>query len=54
MKKQYVEKKPLWDIVQKEFELARERADLKAMNYCNFFLQQLSVAEVKEIENGEN
>ena len=50
MKKQYVEKKPLWDIVQKEFELARDRADLKAMNYCNFFLQQLSVAEVKEIE----
>lgn len=50
MKKQYVEKKPLWDIVQKEFELARERNDLKAMNYCNFFLQHLSLAEVKEIE----
>ena len=50
MKKQYVEKKPLWDIVQKEFELVHERADLKAMNYCNFFLQQLAIAEVKEIE----
>lgn len=50
MKKQYVEKKPLWDLVQKEFERAQERADLKAMNYCNFFLQQLLIAEVKEIE----
>lgn len=50
MKKQYIEKKPLWDIVQKEFELAHERNDLKAMNYCNFFLQHLSLAEVKEIE----
>lgn len=50
MKKQYVEKKPLWDIVQKAFELADERKDLTAMEYCNFFLQQLSVAEVKEIE----
>lgn len=50
MKKQYIEKKSLLDIVQKEFELAHEMAGLKAMNYCNFFLQQFVIAEVKELE----
>ena len=50
MKEQYIKKKPLIDWVRKEFERALNDSDLKVMQYCNAFLQQIVVSEVKEIE----
>lgn len=50
MKEQYIKKKPLIDWVRKEFERALSNSDLKAMQYCNAFLQQIVISDVKEIE----
>ena len=50
MKEHYIKQHPLIDWVNKEFKKAEARHDLVGMNYCNAFLQQLVIADVKEIE----
>jgi hypothetical protein len=54
MEKMYIEWQPLWDWAQKEFEKAEASHDLKGMQWCNAFLQQISLADHKKVKVEEN
>lgn len=49
-KKVYVALEDLWPYVQKEYEKARERNDLKGQQWCNYFEMLICNAEHKTIE----
>jgi hypothetical protein len=50
----YVSQEELWDWAQREYEKAEARHDLKGMQWCNAFLQQISLADHKKREVKEN
>lgn len=56
MEKIYVAHEDLWPYVQEEYEKAKNRADLKGMQWCNYFLQLINCAEHKKlnVEEKEN
>ena len=45
MDKIYVSLEDLWPYVQKEYEKARDRQDLKGQQWCNWFEQLISCAD---------
>ena len=49
-KKVYVALEDLWPYIQKEYEKARDRNDLKGQQWCNWFEQLICSAEHKTIE----
>ena len=50
MKKIYVALEDLWPYVQKEYEKAMARGDLSGANWCNHFLQLITMADHKKVE----
>jgi hypothetical protein len=50
MEKNYVAIDDIWPYVQERYNKAAEHKDLQGMNWCNYFLQLLCVAEHKKIE----
>ena len=49
MEKIYVAQDDLWPYVQKEYEKAEKKANLEGMQWCNYFLQLISMADHKKI-----
>lgn len=54
MEKIYVCLEDLWPYVQKEYEKARDRNDLKGQQWCNYFQQLISCADHQRISIEEN
>ena len=50
MEKMYVALDDLWPYVQKEYEKAEKKANLEGMQWCNYFLQLISMADHKKVE----
>lgn len=50
MEKIYVALDDLWPYVQKEYEKAEKKASLEGMQWCNWFLQLISMADHKKVE----
>ena len=50
MEKMYVALDDLWPWVQEEYKKAETRNDLKGQQWCNLFLQLISVADHKKVE----
>jgi hypothetical protein len=50
MEKIYVALDDLWPYVQKEYEKAEKKANLEGMQWCNYFLQLISMADHKKVE----
>ena len=53
-KKVYVALEDLWPYVQKEYEKARDRNDLKGQQWCNYFEMLICSADHKKINIEEN
>jgi hypothetical protein len=49
MEKIYVALEDLWPWVQKEYEKAKDRNDLKGQQWCNWFLQIITCADHQKI-----
>jgi hypothetical protein len=45
MEKIYVSQEEIWGWAQGEYKKAEARHDLKGMQWCNAFLQQINLAE---------
>ena len=54
MEKVYVALEDLWPYVQKEYEKARDRNDLKGQQWCNYFEMLICNADHKKINIEEN
>jgi hypothetical protein len=56
MDKIYVCLEDLWPYVQKEYEKAKDRNDLKGQQWCNYFMQLITCADHQRIsvEEKEN
>ena len=50
MEKMYVALDDLWPYVQKEYEKAEKKANLEGMQWCNYFLQLISMADHRKVE----
>ena len=50
MEKIYVALEDLWPYVQKEYEKAEARNDLKGQQWCNYFETLITCADHKTIE----
>jgi hypothetical protein len=50
MEKMYVALDDLWPYVQKEYEKAEKNANLEGMQWCNWFLQLISMTDHKKVE----
>ncbi len=50
MEKMYVALDDLWPYIQEEYKKAEARNDLKGQQWCNHFLQLISMADHKKVE----
>ena len=50
MEKIYVALDDLWPYVQEEYKKAEARHDLKGQQWCNYFLQLITMADQKRVE----
>lgn len=53
MDKIYVALEDLWPYVQKEYEKARDRNDLKGQQWCNYFMQLITCADHQRLNMEE-